>query len=140
MKIVDSRRKKDPAKRWKLYFAPDLPLVEDSVKLLTPREIESRESEIAALAASIEETGLQNPVAATRSGLRLSVHPGKARVEAVRRLGWTCIPAIVIDYTSQPPAENWTPLEVEELAYYMDDTYTASVSWRYCSIFRDPKA
>jgi len=57
-----------------------------------PRDVES---EIAELAASIEQVGLLQPIIARRDGDRLVVVCGHRRLAALRRLGWRDVDVVV---------------------------------------------
>ena len=50
------------------------------------------------LVEDIAEKGMLNPVLATCKDTRWTIHPGKCRVAAAKRLGWREIPAIVVNY------------------------------------------
>lgn len=50
------------------------------------------------LTEDIRQNGLRNPVQVVCKHTQWTVHPGKCRVAACKQLGWTTIPAIVVNY------------------------------------------
>ena len=50
------------------------------------------------LVEDISQNGLRNPVLVTCKNTKWIIHPGKCRSRACARLGWTHIPAIIVNY------------------------------------------
>lgn len=56
------------------------------------------EKKVRALCASIKEIGLQTPITAHKVKNKLVLVAGAHRLEAVKRLGWSSIPCVVVPY------------------------------------------
>ena len=78
----------------------DIPLAAISPNPWQPRR-EFNEAALAELAASIEASGLLQPVVVRPVGSRFELIAGERRLRAVTRLGWTTIPAVVREVDDQ---------------------------------------
>ncbi len=80
-------------------------LREIPVRELMPNPFQPRrtfdEDALAELAASIESSGLLQPIIVRQVGSRYEIIAGERRWRAAQRLGWTKIPAILRDYDDQ---------------------------------------
>ena len=121
-------------KPYKLYYDPEFVFDRPNV-MLKPRSGDPpREARVRRRVDSIKESlpkdGMRNPVVIyMKPDGRFKLHPGKCRITAARELGWTTVPALIIDKYEQYPPKNEagkpiTPEEGEKL--FSDDQH---VKW-----------
>lgn len=124
--------------RYDVYYAPAYALAD----LSTGREgREDRELRgfITSLTAHIQKFGLRYPIGVHIRSDRTEVRPGKCRVTAARTLGYTTIPAIVIDFTrSGARSPDWVRLPYDAQAiqesYFAGSDSQVECSRRFFSI------
>jgi ParB family transcriptional regulator, chromosome partitioning protein len=78
----------------------DLPVADLMPNPFQPRRTFDEDA-LAELAASIETSGLLQPIVVRQVGSRYELIAGERRLRAVQRLGWTRIPGIVRDFDDQ---------------------------------------
>jgi ParB family chromosome partitioning protein len=76
-------------------FAPGLQRVEIADLHPDPNNLRDAVTDVAELAASIEQAGLLQPIIARRDGDRLVVVCGHRRLAALKRLGWPSVDVVV---------------------------------------------
>ena len=82
--------------KYTAWYDPEFPLEAAEGKHAA---VDSRlEAFIDELTEDIRQNGLKNPVVVTVKNQRWTFHPGKCRVKALKRLGYTSVPAIVVNY------------------------------------------
>lgn len=92
------------------------------------------------LTEDIRENGLRNPVQVVVKHTKRTVHPGKCRVAALRRLGWTTVPAIVVNYDLPGYQSDRIPAHAQALGQQshvnrlLDDDQVAQMSHRWLQI------
>ena len=97
------------AKPYLLYYDTDFVFDRSGVLFKHDSQDEYRAARVTLRVDEIEKSlrkcgAMWNPIIIyMKSDGRFKVHPGKCRVRAARRMGWTTVPAVIIDKYNQYP-------------------------------------
>ncbi len=118
----------DRQKPYKLYY--DAEFVFDRPNVMYKHHSGDPEREarvrlrVESVKRSVPQDGVRNPVIVyMKPDGRFKLHPGKCRITAVRELGWTTIPALIIDKYDMY-FDGGDPISPEEATkLFSDDQY-----------------
>lgn len=83
-------------RRYTAWFDPEFEI--DSADYSHADYNSKLERQVEALSADIAKYGLINPLLVTRKNGKKIIHPGKCRAKALKLLGISHAPAVVVDY------------------------------------------
>ena len=89
------------------------------------------------LRLNIVSEGLHNPVQVTYQCGSIHLHPGKSRVAALKQLGRSTVPAIIVDYSKDYRGKA-KPLALEDVDILLSDDCVAEYDHRFFNIKKRP--
>jgi hypothetical protein len=126
-------------KRYKAYFVRDWPIGDEAYgrpQLWRHAEHPNNWSPnfwrmLDKLEGNIRSNGLENPVLVTWRNQHFNLHPGKCRVWALRNLGINTVPAIVVWYDGNKPADIAAEYEICSAAQ-LNDHFVGDIAPEMC--------